>query len=180
MIERILAGKMCALLLLTFLTACEIPVQEKQDAGPDPVKEEFIRANQYMYRRHQDHIAGFVERMAWTAEVTPTGLWIVVEDSGAGPRIDEGDRVVYTFTSSLLDGTPCYEATDSDPAQFIIGKGGVEAGVEEGMRRLREGGRAILLIPPHLAHGNFGDREKIPGNSVLVYRLVVKDVQKGS
>jgi FKBP-type peptidyl-prolyl cis-trans isomerase FkpA len=179
MIRRLRPGQLLILLLPVFLTACKTPVQEKQEPGPDPVMEEFVRVNRYMYRRHQDHIAGFVERMGWQAEVTPTGLWIVVEDPGTGPRISENDRVVYTYTSTLLDGTPCYEATEKDPAQIIIGKGGVEAGVEEGMRRLREGSRAIFLIPPHLAHGNFGDREKIPGNSVLIYRVVVKEVKKG-
>jgi FKBP-type peptidyl-prolyl cis-trans isomerase len=165
--------------LVSFLSACKTPVQENRQPEPDPVKEEFIRANQYMYRRHQDHIAAFVERMGWEAEVTPTGLWIVVEEEGQGPRIKENDRVRYTYRSTLLDGSPCYEASDQSPMQIVIGKGRVEAGVEEGLRRLRQGSRAILLIPPHLAHGNFGDRDKIPGNSVLIYRLVVKEVLKG-
>jgi hypothetical protein len=129
-------------ILVLILTACEPPVQEKPETGPDPVAEEFIRANQYMRRRHQDHIAAFVERVGWKA--------------------------------------PCYEATDSAPKQIIVGRGGVESGVEEGLKTLRKGSRAIFLIPPHLGHGNFGDRVKIPGNSVLIYRLVIKDVKQGA
>ena len=50
-----------------------------------------------------------------------------------------------------------------------MGKGGIESGVEEGLATLlRKGTEAILIIPPHLGHGNFGDRDKIPGNSVLI------------
>jgi len=140
--------------------------------------EQFVKANQYMYQRHQDHISAFVERVGWETITTSTGLWIVIEEAGRGPKIQENDRVNFTYSSMLLDGTPCYASGDDDPKQIVIGRGGVESGVEEGLRQLREGSRAVLLIPPHLAHGNFGDRDKIPGNSILIYTLVVKEVKR--
>ncbi len=130
-----------------------------------------------MHQRHQDHISAFLERVDWPAEVTPSGLWIVIEKPGEGRRITENMRVSYAFQSTLLDGSPCYQATIEDPKQIIIGKGGVESGVEQGLQKLSEGAEAVFLIPPHLAHGNFGDREKIPGNSVLIYRLKVLKVE---
>jgi FKBP-type peptidyl-prolyl cis-trans isomerase FkpA len=164
--------------VLSFLPlACDPPVQQHHTPEPDPVQEQFVKANLYMQRRHQDHIAAFVERVGWNATVTPSGLWIVVEDPGKGAKIVENNSVTFTFSSTLLDGTPCYESTDRVPTQIIVGKGGIESGVEEGMRHLREGSRAIFLIPPHLAHGNFGDRNRIPGNSVLIYKLEVKEVR---
>jgi FKBP-type peptidyl-prolyl cis-trans isomerase FkpA len=163
--------------LILLAGACRTPVQEEPVKEPDPVREQFIRTNRYMQRRNQDHIAAFVDRMGWKATVTPSGLWIVVEDPGEGPKITEGNRVTYTFTSNLLDGTPCYEATDESPETFTVGKGGVVSGVDEGVRYLSKGSRAILLIPPHLGHGNFGDRNRIPGNSVLIYRLEIKEVR---
>ena len=160
-----------AIPFLAFLVvACETPVQEYREPRPDPVKEEFVRVNRYMFRRHQDHISAFVERVGWKAAVTPTGLWIVIEKPGTGKRITEHSRVTYSFSSMLLDGTPCYEATADNPRQIVIGRGGVESGVEEGLKHLRGGSQAVLLIPPHLGHGNFGDRDRIPGNSVLIYK----------
>ncbi|MFO7933900.1 MAG: FKBP-type peptidyl-prolyl cis-trans isomerase [Bacteroidales bacterium] len=160
-----------------FLFSCESLDQEQQETPSDTVREQFVRANQYMYRRHQDHIAAFVSRVGWDAEVTPSGLWIVRETGGEGKRIEEGSRVVYSFTSRLLDGTSCYEASEEDPEVVVIGRGGVESGVEEGLRKLREGSEATLIIPPHLAHGNFGDGNRIPGNSVLLYKVRILDVQ---
>ncbi len=165
------------LLILAALTACKAPVQEEQVPQANPVSEQFIKANQYSQRRHQDHIGAFVERVGWDAEVLPSGLWIVLDLPGEGLVIQENDRVTYTYESILLDGTPCYEATDQNPKQIIIGKGGVEKGVELGMKKLREGADAIFLIPPHLGHGNFGDRDRIPGNSVLIYHVKILDVQ---
>jgi FKBP-type peptidyl-prolyl cis-trans isomerase len=162
---------------MSFFFACGSPVQEEEEIPAGTVKEQFVRANKYMYRRHQEHISAFVSRVGWDAEVTPSGLWIVRQKTGEGKRIDEGSRVVYSFTSRLLDGTFCYEASEEDPKGVLIGRGGVESGVEEGLRKLREGSEATLIIPPHLAHGNFGDGDRIPGNSVLIYKVRILDVQ---
>ncbi len=164
-------------LSLLLVNACDPPVQEQQESGPDKVSEQFIKVNQYMQQRHQDHISAFLERVGWPAEGTPSGLWIVVEKPGEGLRISENMRITYAFESTLLDGTPCYQATIEDPKQITIGKGGVESGVEQGLQKLSDGAEAIFLIPPHLAHGNFGDRGKIPGNSVLIYHLQVLKVE---
>jgi len=161
-----------------FFSACKTPVQEEHKIRPDPVREQFVRANQYMQRRHQDHISAFVERVGWEAETTPSGLWIVREKKGDGKSIEEGSRVVYSFTSTLLDGSSCYKATEENPKVVFMGKGGVESGVEEGLRKLHKGAEATFIIPPHLAHGNFGDRDRIPGNSVLIYKVRILDVQQ--
>ena len=157
-------------------SGCDPPVQEQEESGPNQVSEQFIRANQYMQQRHQDHISAFLERAGWPAEVTPSGLWIVMEKPGDGRRIVENSRVSYAFESTLLDGTPCYQSDKETPKIITIGKGGVESGVEQGLQKLSEGARATFLIPPHLAHGNFGDRIKIPGNSVLIYHVEVLKV----
>ncbi len=166
-----------AILLASLVGACKAPVQEQQHSQPDPVSEQFVKANQYMQQRHQDHIAAFVERTGWEARVTPTGLWIVIEEPGEGSTIRENSKVTFTYDSKLLDGTPCYSATFKKPEVITIGKGGVESGVGQGLKYLREGAEAVLLIPPHLAHGNFGDRDKIPGNSTLIYSLKVLNVE---
>lgn len=165
---------LCVIALVT--SACDPPVQEMKEADPDPVSEQFVKANQYMYQRHQDHISAFINRVDWEAEVMPSGLWIVIEKPGEGPRITDNSRVTFAFESTLLDGTPCYGATVQKPKVIRAGKGGVESGVEQGIRKLSGGAEAIFLIPPHLAHGNFGDREKIPGNAVLIYRIQVLKV----
>ncbi len=164
-------------LFALMISACDPPVQEQKERGGDPVSEQFIRANQYMQQRHQDQISAFLERVGWKAEVTPSGLWIVVRKQGEGKRIGENNRVTYAFESTLLDGTPCYRATIQNPKEIIVGQGGVESGVEQGLQKLSEGADALFLIPPHLAHGNFGDREKIPGNSVLIYSVQVLKVE---
>lgn len=165
------------LLMAMVVWGCDPPVQEAIVREPDPLPEAFIRANQYMQRRHRDHIAAFVERVGWSARETGTGLWMVMEEPGEGKAIVPGSSVTYAFRSTLLDGTPCYEATEEHPRSITTGRGGVESGVEEGLLLMREGTRAILFIPPHLGHGNFGDRDRIPGNSVIIFHVKILDVQ---
>lgn len=163
--------------LVLLAHACKPPVQEMTESEPDPLSEQMVKANQYMQQRHQDHISAFVERVGWDAEISPSGLWIVIINQGTGKRIKENNIVSYSFESTLLDGTACYKASGKKPKVITVGKGGVESGVEEGMRSLREGSTAIFLIPPHLGHGNFGDRDKIPGNSVLIYQVEILKVE---
>ena len=162
--------------MLLFL-ACDPPVQHQPAAQQNSIPEKFVDANRYMQQRHQDHISAFVERVGWEAEVTPSGLWIVMEKAGNGNRVVYDARVTYSFTSQLLDGTPCYKASEQEPRVIRIGTGGVETGVEEGLNKLQEGAIATFIIPPYLAHGNFGDRNKIPGNSVVIYKVKVLEVQ---
>lgn len=166
------------LLFVLSVSGCKPPVQEQEERGPDPLSEQFIRVNQYMLQRHQDQISAFIDRVGWKAEVTPSGLWIVIRKPGNGMRIGENDRVTFAFESTLLDGTPCYSASAEHPKVITIGQGAVEKGVEQGLRKLHEGAEAVFFIPPHLAHGNFGDRDKIPGNSVLIYTVQVLKVEQ--
>ncbi len=170
-------NRVYALVFAGLIASCNPPVQEQPAQNQNAVPEQFIRANQYMQRRHQDHIAAFINRVGWEASVTPSGLWIVENKPGTGQSIKLDSRVTFTFESMLLDGTPCYEATDQSPKTITIGKGGVESGVEQGLLLMKKGTESTLLIPPHLAHGNFGDRDKIPGNTVIIYYVKVIEVQ---
>ena len=172
-------SRLISVLLVIFIHACDPPVQKQESPAEDPYHEQFVRTNRYMQMRHQDQIKAFLERVGWDAEQTSSGLWIVVEEEGNGPLILESDMVEYIFSSSLLDGTPCYSANIENPRVIIVGKGDVESGVNEGLKLLKNGSRAILLIPPHLAHGNFGDRNLIPGNSILIYKIEIRDVRRG-
>ena len=59
--KHYLSSEWALLVTAIFLTACDPPVQEHHEPGPDLVSEQFVRANQYSLRRHQDHISAFVE-----------------------------------------------------------------------------------------------------------------------
>jgi len=157
--------------LLFFSFSCKTPVQEIQEKKDDPVKEQLISANQYIGDRVQDQISAFAERAGWNMTVTPTGLWIMITEKGKGPAIISGEKIRVKYTVRLLDGTLCYISGKDKPEDITLGRGELEAGVEEGLLMMHEGDCAVMIIPPHLAHGNFGDRNKIPGASVIIYEI---------
>lgn len=115
----------------------------------------------------------FLERTGWKMQETKTGLWYMILEEGTGSRAVRDDMVVYAYETRLLSGELCYSADTIDPKKIVIGKGGLEAGIEEGLLLLGEGGKARLIIPPYLAHGNFGDRQKIQGGALLLAEVEV-------
>jgi FKBP-type peptidyl-prolyl cis-trans isomerase len=60
----------------------------------------------------------------------------------------------------------------------MIGKGGVEAGLEDGILLMHEGGRAKFIIPSHLAFGLTGNGNKIPPKSTLIYDIKLLKIKR--
>ena len=171
-------GKTLAvLLLLIVFTGCKTPVQEVQQQEKNPYEEPLLEMNKYMKEKQHDQITAFIDRTGWEMLETPSGLWYQVLEEGDGPTPEEGDRVVYAYQTRLLDGTLCYQADTIRPETIVIGNGSVITGLAEGLSLLQEGAVARLIIPPYLAHGNFGDRECIPGSAILLIRIRVMEVK---
>jgi FKBP-type peptidyl-prolyl cis-trans isomerase len=170
---------LATILFIGLLFSCKTPVQEMETGSSDSLEQEFLKVNKYLADKNRDQIEAFVNRVGWEMEISSTGLWYHIEKSDRSDQsktIQENSRVSYAFVLQLLDGTHCYEATAERPKIINVGKGGVEAGFEEGILKMSEGDSAIFIIPPHLGHGNFGDRNKIPGNSVIIYKVRVLNV----
>jgi FKBP-type peptidyl-prolyl cis-trans isomerase FkpA len=160
------------------LVSCKTPVQEPAEGPDETVNRSLIATNQYMRERHREHIMAFIDRAGWEMTESSTGLWYEILRRGTGPLVEQDKLVVFTHETRLLNGKICYTAGPEDPKKIISGKGNIEAGLEEGLRMMREGGKARFMIPPHLAHGNFGDRQCIPGSSVLLITVEVLEVKR--
>ena len=77
------------------------------------------------------------------------------------------------YKCSLLDGTLCYSSEELGAREVILGRGEIEAGLNEGLRMLRPGGEAVFILPPFLAFGLIGDDKAIPPRSTLVYEVKI-------
>jgi len=168
------------LLFAVLIFSCKRPVQypegqNKKSSGD--TRESFMNINRYLVKRQQEIIAAFVERTGWEMNTTKTGLWYMIYENGTGEKGGKDKIITLDYSISLLDGTLCDTSAEENPKSFRIGHGGVEPGLEEGALLLREGDKARLIMSPHLAHGNFGDRDKIPPGEILLYDVYVKSVQ---
>ncbi|GKT10220.1 FKBP-type peptidyl-prolyl cis-trans isomerase [Desulforhabdus sp. TSK] len=94
----------------------------------------------------------------------------LVAGNGAMPKT--GDRVVVHYTGWLLDGTKFDSSVDrKQPFEFLLGKGQVIRGWDEGVATMQVGDKVQLTIPPHLAYGRYGAGGVIPPDATLVFEV---------
>jgi FKBP-type peptidyl-prolyl cis-trans isomerase len=169
------------ILICSFILAsCRDKIQEAPfDFSSEKTKknEALIKMNSYLAKRNQELISQFIKRTGLRMKETGSGLWYGIYSQGNGKAVNPGDIVEISYDLKLLDGTPLDSASVSNPKAFRTGKGGVEAGLEEGVLFLHEGDRAWLIIPPHLAFGNYGNQEKIPSGAFLFYTIYLAGVK---
>ncbi|TRY65676.1 hypothetical protein DNTS_005529 [Danionella cerebrum] len=86
------------------------------------------------------------------------------------------DFVRYHYNGSLLVGD-IFETSYSRNSTYntFIGMGHVIAGVDKALEGVCVGERRRVTVPPHLAYGETGSGELIPGSAVLVFDLHVID-----
>jgi len=110
---------------------------------------------------------------------TASGLQYIMNDPGTGAQPQPGDTVSVHYTGMLDDGTVFDTSrTRGQPIQFVLGRGQVIAGWDEGIALLKEGGSARLIIPPDLAYGSAGYPGAIPPNATLTFDVELVSVQK--
>lgn len=149
----------------------------------DPVKMEdvnrqMIRTNRELVAKEALRIDSWIQRNGHEAEKTGTGLRIIRKETHATePRPRVGDIVSVEYTLKLLDGTECYSTAGKKPEAFKVGMANVESGLHEGVQLMHQGDKAILVLPPHLAHGLIGDQKKIPPLSSIVYEIQLISIQ---
>ncbi|MCL2319168.1 MAG: FKBP-type peptidyl-prolyl cis-trans isomerase [Treponema sp.] len=99
---------------------------------------------------------------------TPSGLQYesVTEGTGAVPLPTDTVRVNYRGTT--IDGK-VFDSTYESGVPAEVPLNGVIPGWSEGLRMMKEGGKAKLYIPPNLAYGAKGAGTTIGPNSVLVF-----------
>jgi FKBP-type peptidyl-prolyl cis-trans isomerase len=166
------------LLLLVSLSCCRSATDRPQ---PDEVKdlsEPLIIVNKELVRTEDQRIDDFIARYNWTMNITGTGLRYAIYKQGSGIPAQKGFTARYNYTLTLLTGDTIYTSEETGPKEIVIGKGGVENGLDEGILLLKKGDRAKLIIPSHLAFGLVGDMDKIPAKATLVYDIELIDLIK--
>ncbi|MCB9203072.1 MAG: peptidylprolyl isomerase [Flavobacteriales bacterium] len=109
---------------------------------------------------------------------SPTGLMYKILANGTGTQAEKGKTVAVHYTGMLTDGTVFDSSYNrNQPIEFPLGAGRVIPGWDEGIALLKEGGKAKLLIPPHLAYGARGAGGVIPPNAHLIFDVELVKVK---
>jgi peptidylprolyl isomerase len=113
---------------------------------------------------------------------TDSGLGVGDVKIGTGPQPQPGQTVVVHYTGWLYErGTKSKKFDSSvdrgEPFAFTLGQGQVIDGWDEGIARMKEGGKRTLIIPPELAYGASGAGDAIPPNATLIFDVELLDVK---
>jgi FKBP-type peptidyl-prolyl cis-trans isomerase len=102
-------------------------------------------------------------------ETKPNGLKITYVAAGEGAR--PGDNVSVLYAGKLQDGTEFDSSAKhgNEPIEFILGKGMVIKGWDEGLQGMQVGEKRTLVIPPSLGYGEQGAGGVIPPNATLTF-----------
>lgn len=178
--KRYFSYILCSAIVLIILSASSCSGSDTRDSEysrkSGVSKEDLVRANQFLVGKDMDLINAYAKRRNWDIDFSETGLGYQIYEKGAGPEVTMGSLITLEYTLSLLDGRICYSSEKDGPKTFRVGQGGVEAGLEEGVRMLRKGDKARLILPPYLGQGLIGDQNRIPLRAVLIYEIEVVHV----
>ncbi len=157
-------------IILAGIFSCR-QVPEKHGRKPLPDKKEMTELNRHLIQKDRERIENYIERRDLKMTESPSGLWYQVNTEGEGDFLSDNDRIRMEYNCSLIDGTLCYSSDTDGIEEIVLGRTDIPAGLVQGLKMIKNGGRAILIMPPHLAFGLKGDGKRIPARSVVVYEI---------
>lgn len=161
------------LLFLISLTACNNNTYQATDNDTPELEagSSLEKANRYLVRSEEEDIDDFLKRYKWEMTKTGTGLRYMIQTENSGPTIQYGQLVSLHYKIRFLNGNLVYSSDELGPKTFIAGRGGVETGLEEAIKLLKQGDKAKFILPSHLAFGLLGDGDKIPAKTPIIYEI---------
>ena len=149
----------------------------KKQFNPEKFKESLVKANKKLVKTEEEEINDFINRYQWKMTQTKSGLRYMIYKNGNGEKAIKGKIVKINYKVGLITGVNCYSSDETGPKSFIIGKGEVENGLDEGILLFKVGDKAKLIIPSPLAFGLVGDDKKIPKRATLIYDVELLEIK---
>ena len=108
------------------------------------------------------------------------GIYYIVQQAGNGPYVAIGDTVVVHYEGHFLNGQ-YFDSTHqrNDPLQFVYGQQWqVIGGLEKAIGKMREGDKALVIIPSEQAFGADGSVQGIvPPFTPVVFEIELISVK---
>lgn len=120
-------------------------------------------------------------RMKGAAKKVKTRSGLVYQDivPGTGKGATAGKTVTVDYTGWLTDGTKFDSSKDRNvPYTFVLGRGEVIKGWDEGIQSMKVGGKRRLIVPPKLGYGKKGAGNVIPPDATLIFEVELIEIRE--
>ena len=164
--------------LLLLVSCNDMPGKIQDPSVSTPMTDSVAEYNHQVVTAEIQEINDYILRYHWEMKTTQTGLRFMIYKKSAGCAVMQGDIVGINYKVSLLNGDFVDQSDSAARFTFEAGKGAVVNGLEEGIMLMKQGERAKLIVPSHLAFGLLGDMKKIPARAVLVYDVELRTVNR--
>lgn len=100
-------------------------------------------------------IRKYLDRKDIKTAPTQEGLYYIEKVEGTGDRPVPGKKIAVHYTGRFLNGDKFDSSYDrGEPIEFVLGRGEVIEGWDIGISKMKEGGKAMLIIPSRLGYGD--------------------------
>lgn len=159
------------------LTACNEKQENTSNIDQKQRKESLEKANRYLYLKEKEAINDYIERHGIEVVRIGSGVCYRIVKQGLGSKIKPEEVVGLEYEVRLLNGDIVYSSKEDGIKEFVVGRGGVENGLDEAVQYMHRGDVAEIIIPSHLAHGLIGDGRRIKARTPIVYKIKIIDNQ---
>lgn len=136
-------------------------------------------------------IAKYIADNNITAKPSQSGLYVVVNKKGNGPKVAVGKTVKVNYVGRLLDGNVFDTSVETvakeagiymdgrpyEPLTYVVGQQAMIKGWDEGIMGQTAGSEITLVIPSKLAYGARGAGNMIMPYSPLTFTLTIESVE---
>lgn len=162
------------------LISCEKKVQMPSNKHilVDSSSADMVKLNKLLFDVEQEEIKSFVSESKLDFKETKLGVWYAILETGNGPEVRKNDAIVIDYIVKTLHGELCYDYTMTKQQKMVVGKSQREHGFNDALTLLREGDKAVFVVPSNLCFGMLGDANKVPPRTALVYTINAIKIKK--
>ncbi|PWT77015.1 MAG: hypothetical protein C5B59_05120 [Bacteroidetes bacterium] len=139
-------------------------VLKDRDASMEKQKEKEIKA-----------VEDYLTTNKITTQKGAKGTYVEIKDPGTGVAVDSGKEVSVLYTGKSFPTGKVFETNtahpNNKPIKFVVGKGRIIPGWDDGLRLFKKGGKGTLYIPAYLAY------DAQPGPNNKPYENLIFDVE---
>jgi len=146
----------------------------------DQQKKMFLRWVKEFQGSEYEQISRYLNEQDFNIPKRSSGLYFLSLKDGYGPKVGKGRHVFIQYEGRFLNGKFLESTiTRREPIDFIYGQELIVVkGMEEAIGLMREGQKALIILPSGLAFGSEGVGNGIvPPFSTLIYEVEVLKVE---